>query len=53
MLSGLDKFLRMELGLKVFLADNIEDCVINGIGLELSKLDLPDAQGGKFYNALD
>ncbi len=53
MLFGLDKFLRMELGLKVFLADNMQGCVINGIGSELSKLDLPDAQGGKFYNALD
>ena len=53
MLYGLDKFLRMNLEIKVFSAENMQDCVINGIGAELTKLDLPNAQGGKFYHAAD
>lgn len=53
MLYGLDKFLRMNLGIKVFTADTPENCVINGLGNELSKLDLPNQQGEKFYYAAD
>ncbi len=53
MLYGLDKYLRMELGIKVFVIDDMQDCAIKGIGAELSKLDLTKAQGGKFYYAVD
>ena len=53
MVYGLDMYLKNELGLKVFLAENMQTCVIDGIGSELSNLDLPDAQGGKFYYAIN
>ncbi len=52
-LMGLDKFLRMDLGLKVYVTENMQGCVVNGLGEELLKLDLPDSQGGKFYYAID
>lgn len=53
MLYGLDMYLKNELGLKVFVTENMLSCVIDGIGIELSKLDLSDAQGGKFYYAIN
>lgn len=37
-LYGIDKFLRMETGLKVFLTDNMDECVIRGAGEEIIKL---------------
>lgn len=53
MLYGIDKFLRMNLGIKVFVADNASNCVIAGIGAELLKLDAQNPQGGVFYHAVD
>lgn len=53
MIYGLDMYLKNELGLKVFVTRNMQSCVIDGIGAELSKLDLPEVQGGKFYYAVD
>lgn len=53
MLYGLDKFLRMNLGIKVFVAEEAQNCIINGIGTELVKLDIQNPQGGKSYYAID
>lgn len=51
-LHGIDRWLRMEMGIKVFVTENMEECVINGIGAELSKLDLPGSQTAKYYYSL-
>ena len=44
---GLDKFLRTELNIKVFIADSPEECGAKGAGEELSRLDI--ANDGEKY----
>ena len=51
-LYGIDRRLRMETEIKVFVTENMEECVINGIGSELAKLDIPNNQTTKFYYSL-
>ena len=51
-LHGIDRWLRMETGMKVFVTENMEECVINGVGAELAKLDIPNNQTTKFYYSL-
>lgn len=53
MLCGLDKFLRMNLGIKVFVANDIKNCVINGLGAVLPSFDQPNSQEGNFYYAAE
>ncbi len=38
-LYGIDRRIRMSLGIKVFLADNLDLCAVMGAGLELAKLN--------------
>lgn len=38
-LYGIDRRIRMSLGIKVFLADNIDMCAVMGAGMELAKLN--------------
>lgn len=38
-LYGIDRRIRMSLGIKVFLADNIDLCAVMGAGMELEKLN--------------
>lgn len=46
---GIDKWLRMEMGIKVFVTENMDECVINGVGAELLKLDMPSTSVMKYY----
>ena len=43
-LYGLDKFLKAELNIKVFIAHNPDECAAKGAGEELSKLDIANAE---------
>ena len=49
-LYGIDKFLRSETGIKIFTTENSDECVVNGAGGELIKLDNPSAN--KFYYSI-
>ena len=49
-LSGIDKYLRQELEMKVFVAEDMENCTINGIARQLPTLDSNVAEE-KFYYA--
>ena len=51
-LSGIDKYLRQELEMKVFVIDNTESCTIMGIGKQLKTLNtnIPEE---KFYYAAE
>ena len=51
-LSGLDKYLRQELEMKVFVLEDIENYTINGIGKQLMALDSNVAEE-KFYYAAE
>ena len=49
-LYGIDKFLRSETGIKIFTTENSDECVINGAGGELIKLDNPSAN--RYYYSI-
>ncbi len=51
-LSGLDKYFRQELEMKVFVIDDMENCAIKGIGKQLIALDSNVAEE-KFYYAAE
>lgn len=40
MLYGIEKYIRTETGIKTYITDNMDECVIRGLGGELYKLDL-------------
>lgn len=50
MLCGIDRFLRSETGIKIFTTEKSDECVINGVGRELIKLDNPAAD--KYYYSI-
>ena len=52
-LYGIEKLLRNETGLKVYVAENPDKCVINGMGQELLKFDLSNAPSEKYYYSLN
>ncbi len=52
MLYGIDKWLRMELGIKVFITQNMDECVINGVGEQLSRLDVSSNNSAKYYYSI-
>ena len=45
----LDKYLKTELGVKVFFAQNLCDCLIDGIECEIQRLDEQLGEGTKYY----
>lgn len=47
MLHGIDRFLRSETGIKIFTTEKSDECVINGVGGELIKLD--NSAADKYY----
>ena len=52
LLQGIDKWLRMELQIKVFVTQNMEECVINGVAQQLSKLDTPGVSADKYFYSI-
>lgn len=52
LMYGLEKWLTAETGIKVFTTDKMDECVINGVGEQLSMLDISGEQPDKYYYAI-
>lgn len=52
-LYGIDKFLKNETGLKIYVAEDAKNCVIKGMGQELLKFDMSNAPSEKYYYRID
>lgn len=52
MLFGIEKYLRMETGLKVFVTENMDECVIKGVGAQLEMLDAPANTSDRFFYSI-
>ena len=52
MLWGMEKWLSMELGIKVFVTQNMNECVIKGLLEQLEKLDTAGMSADKYYYSI-